>query len=304
LVEDGRFDEAIALAIQFEQRFPEVTYLYWSHGLALLGAGQVEAAIDMFAHLIQADEDIYQSWGRLLTAKAYILSGRFDEAAAQLTRNLTHDNRSRSWDTYFYAKLWLARLYTLEQEPETAASYLTDLAVVSPDLTHLRSLRRLGILYAETGDAEAADRVADQLEGICRDTPSMHSRRAFHHVRGAAAVVRGTDPSSEAELRRAWENLPDPLTYYTRAGFYLKTGDTARALLDTDEILSDKGPVLISHFPGIWVQAWYMRGKALEARHREDEAAAAYDRFLSYWGAADLTSVHDARDRLAALRHK
>lgn len=302
MVEAGQFEDALAAAQKFRKAFPTEAYLLWGEGLAYLGLNQFREAETRFHELAQSEEDIFRSWGALLHAQAYITQGRLKDAEKLLMSNLTTANRAKSWVTYFNSKLWLARIHAMREENTRAVAYLEDLSELEPILSNLRFLRRLGVLHGEMGNLDAAQRILAQVEKICSDNPSLHSRRAQHHLRGVLEMQQGKLEAAEQELRRAWENLPDALTLRSRADCFAKMGNTDQALAIHEEILDQKGPILRTQFPGFWVQAHFQRGLALKQKGQGIEARDAFSTYLSFWGTANLASVRLARKELGQIR--
>ncbi len=315
-----------AEAASTEQRraadIPPATALdYFQAALADYGAGRVEEASAACAQALRLRSAHY--WAQYVKALCYLRAQRWGEAEVSLSVCLDQrPNDAWLWSLLGMAHGGLKKFPAAEEDFERALRASSDPALQAAALTNRSAVR---LLRGRAEDAERDLRRAIELR------PNDYQG----HVNLAQVLQRRGDPDGALEhVGRAVDlRGDDPALYYLRAGLQVVRGDRAAARRDFERGLarepkdsrSDRAVAAridlahLRHHDGEdalaladcdavlavrrdFAEAHRERAEVLVALRRNDEAAAALDRYL----AADprpTPAAYRARGLLHAGRH-
>jgi len=168
-----------------------------------------------------------------------------------------------------------------------------------------------GLAYVGLKSISDAQRNAEELNELIRESPFKKMIRYYQHLLGMIELKRENYPKAIDYFQKAISLLPytqdgrreyRPLFINSLAEAYYKAGDLGKALEEYKRISS-------LTFSRIWdgdiyVKSFYMMGMIYERMGRKAKATENYSRFLELWKDADpgIPEVNDARKRLEALQ--
>ncbi len=324
----GMYDIARQVMMSALNDYPDHTSLYGQ--LALLHAcqGEYESALDEVEKAISLSRDIgpfalkgdvfhlmdnfseaetaYKKFTMNLTAsvgfaKLYLLQGKFEELRAILERVQVLQKP-------------LAHLYLKTGEFDKALrgfDEMLDDAVTNESVTgKIIMLYQKGLAYIGLKSVSDAQRNAEELNELIRESPFKKMIRYYQHLMGMIELGRENYPKAIDYFKKAISLLPytrdgrrefRPLLINSLAQAYYEAGDLAKALEEYKRITS-------LTFPRIWdgdiyAKSFYMMGKIYESMGKKAKATENYGRFLDLWKDADpgIPEVIDARKRLEAI---
>ena len=169
---------AISVLAEFLERFPDAGMVRMAHARMLVDTGRYERARAEFEHLVAEEpenDDARYALGLLL-----VQTNRLDEATRQFERLARRDSRRDA------AHYYLARIAESRQRFDDAiASYRR----VRRGEHRLNAQIRAAVLYAETGDVDAARR---HLHGV-RSENAQEAVRIYNAEAGLLARVARYD---------------------------------------------------------------------------------------------------------------
>jgi eukaryotic-like serine/threonine-protein kinase len=239
LAEAGRPDEALQEVRTARKRFGNEIYLYWPEGIAWQIKGDGERARLAFKALKEGDTT-YDSHARILLAQSLMLDGKNKEAQELLESGSSIDKRLHFDRNEAMGNLLLAKIHALRGEIDKAKDYLEYVEEL-PDLPmNLKLLRAAGVLAAEIGDLERANRFQHRVEKLHDLYPSALSRAAAAQIRGSIATTRGDFERARQSLEEARLSWEDASLLVTEARLSLaeQQCDEAKALFR--QILENK----------------------------------------------------------------
>lgn len=163
------------------------------------------------------------------------------------------------------------------------------------------------------GRPAEADGLASALRERAAAHPNAVEERQLHHLVGRLALVRGEAARAVEELERAvallpprgvpfhWHALPDHVPVWFALGEALDAQGRAEEARDWFQRVAESGVEHIAH-PVLYVRSWLRLGRIHDRLGEPEKAAAAFERFLSYWRTGDLDrrEIHEAAARLKA----
>ncbi len=280
LAQSGRGDEALDCFRQARGDAIASHLLETGAGLAYMEKADYAAAIAAFRRMTAPQE--LEREGRQLACGPLVMQGRFAEAAQQLESELASDSvggPSRDRET---ARLWLAHLHWLMDQPAPArlrAAETAQLDSLAINLSFLAPTAGLALLLE---DLQIQWQVNDTVKKIAARWPSTYSngtralcealfRWASHDSRAAASFE---------EARGLW---PDPLTLFWVARWQSNSKDYSGALATLDEMQAAAGTLLKYHFTGLAVLGWLEAARCLKNLSRIQESLRLYRRVLDCW---------------------
>lgn len=281
-----RYDEAIAAHQRYVQLAPAEPNAYDSLGMSYQCAGRYAEALNAYDRALGLRPDNYVA--NIHLGNAYVQLGRYQAALGQFRRliPIASDEFSR------------ARAYG-----SIAETYLR-----KRDLRHAAAAARMElrsekhhvwnsmVVALEQGDKRAAD----QLRKRIFEWPFTHRGQSFparltHYWQGYLALKDGRPAEAIEKFKEALHRPPvfwmiDPLEDCL-ANALLETGQLDEAISEYERILR-----LNENYP----LAYYHLAQAHERKAQQNQALAAYERFLRVWkdADADLPEVITARQRL------
>ncbi|MBA7629957.1 hypothetical protein ES703_37465 [subsurface metagenome] len=208
----------------------------------------------------------------------------------------------------------LAHLYLKTGEFDKALrefDEILDDAIKNESITgQIFMLYQKGLAYLGLKSVSDAQRNADELNELIRESPFKKMIRCYQHLMGMIELERENYPKAIDYFQKAISLLPytvdgrreyRPLFINSLAEAYYKAGDLEKALEEYKRISS-------LTFSRIWdgdiyAKSFYMMGVVYERMGRKAEATENYGRFLELWKDADpgIPEVNDARKRLEAI---
>jgi tetratricopeptide (TPR) repeat protein len=122
--------------------------------------------------------------------------------------------------------------------------------------------------------------------------------RRVQHLRAELALIHEQPKRALTFAQEANEFYPHPLYRDTMARAHLRLEDTAAAESSYRHIVDATDERL--DIPLYYVKALLGLARTLDAQEKEEEAIAAYRRFLEHWGDApgELPGVAEAKQRV------
>lgn len=274
-------------------------------GHAYYFAGELDSAEVYFRRANQSPEYIIRVEARLYLACLPITTGQFDTALKMLDDFITSDAVEKGKERYSSFRFVRAYILMLLDRHDKAANdmrqSLTLSYVTFPDYA-ASSNAFLAEILAQGGKNEEAGKIIDRIDSIL--TQDKKSSESLWYSKGALAAATG-------DFRTAIEyynkSLTEPLFELTArfalGKIYLEQGDYTNAQIIFNDIITN-------HYLDytLWaiyiVPAHYYNGLACDRLGRTDEAVAAYEKFLKFWGNAQyrLDIIEDAKIRLSILK--
>jgi len=235
-------------------------------------------------------------------AKLYLLKGKLEELRTML-------ERGKALQTP------LAHLYLNTEEFDKALREFDkrlDNAVKNDNVTgHIFMLYHKGLAYVGLKSISDAQRNAEELNELIRESPFKKMIRYYQHLMGMIELKRENYPKAIDYFQKAISLLPytrdgrreyRPLFINSLAEAYYKAGDLEKALEEYKRISS-------LTFSRIWdgdiyAKSFYMMGMIYERMGRKAKATENYGRFFELWKDADpgISEIINARKRLEALQ--
>jgi tetratricopeptide (TPR) repeat protein len=324
----GMYDIARQVMMSALNEYPDHAGFYGRSTLILACQGEYDLALDEVEKAISLSRDIgpfalkgdvlhlmdnfseaetaYKKFTMDLTAsvgfvKLYLLQGKFEELRAMLERVQVLQKP-------------LAHLYLKTGEFDKALrgfDEMLDDAVKKESVTgKIFILYQKGLAYLGLKSVSDAQRNAEELNELIRESPFKKMIRYYQHLMGMIELERENYPKAIDYFQKAISLLPytvdgkreyRPLFINSLAEAYYKAEDLAKALEEYKRISS----LTFSRMwdGDIYAKSFYMMGMIYERIGRKAKATENYGRFLELWKDADpgIPEVNDARKRLEAL---
>lgn len=230
----GRFEDAVAVARELQERFPESPLPHNLEGAAHVGVGDLDKAREAIAEALRLDPALLSArlnlaaldarQGKLSGAKAGYLGVLEDEAGNVVAMSA------------------LAEIALREGDPQGAMdwrrkAYEVDTTALAPGLAYAQAL---GL----AGDSEQAIAVIQRLRVAAPDQP------ALLNALGGLQVAEGRHEDAVASFRRLVEVTEgDPGARLRLAQVHLDGGDRARGLAAIEALVEDEptyGPASVA----------------------------------------------------------
>lgn len=274
---------------------------------------KLEAAHDAFERLEESQDPVTACAGRQGVSQIALLRGGF--ARARKTCRLGLDlalKSGRRTDALFY-NLFLARIELAQGRWADAAAAARAASDVASEIVYMPekkiALMLGGIAEAGAGRTAEAEAAAEALRELIDRTGCPTHARYLYALKAALALQAGSPAMAVEWQDKAVALLPGQIDKFDdHAPLYYDLG----RMLEAAE-LPDKALAVYERLAALttgrlragdrFALGFYRTGVISEARGEFARAAAAYRRFLSYWGAADpdLPEPADARRRLKRL---
>jgi len=294
---EGNYDQMLKLVEKFSESNPDNLYFaFFTRAYIELLQGNFQKAKENFLKLPEAS-----SKRREGLAFVYYHQGKFQAAIEVLQKP----------SRLYYA---LADAYLKSGQPEAA---LEEYQKEWKDALQDGSLRwqvdvlhSQGLAFLQKGEAQEAQRLADQITALVQDSVSLRLIRYADHLLGMKELQAKNYLLAVSHLEKAAAGLyaPEPnfpalqpLFFSTLAEAYLEAGELDKAAQHFKKVLD---MALGRHEAGdIYARCFFGLGRVFEQKGEINQAKEQYQRFLSLWegGDPDLPEVAEARERLLAL---
>lgn len=270
------------------QRFRELghtsTLLDYGAGVAYTGKGAFANALAAFDRMgSDAQAEVRHRWARMLRAVPRIASGRWAEAASELTSDIAYDEAVNEEVRQMTRRYWLGMLHVLMDSPWRAVTQVEVLVHLDASPAWLQALREGSMLALEVGQPELARQALERLREIAARWPSTHSRGSLRLLEGL--LEADNDPQSAfaklAEARGLW---PDPITLFSVGRFLAGRREFAEAVSTLEMLEEARGRTYRLFFPGLVSLGRLERARSLVSMSRFDEASRLYRRVMEDWG--------------------
>ena len=322
----GEFDKAIDVVQEFVRRNPDDARGYRRLGEALVAAGRLEEAAQAVERanglgLNPGEEDHLRRIILLLqdrlpeveaADRARLKPGENDASrkhadSFRLASDLLFRGRSAEARRIFAAigaRYWVALLW-LEQGD--AARALAEIQRGRPaDDTHRdmgpEELSIVARAHARLGHRNEAASAIARLSALSDRMTTAYGDRRLRLARGVSALELHDVPTAIRELREALALLPpNPMErgvpiLYALGCAYLAAGREVDAAASFERLVASSAR---TDAPLEFIRSLYFLGQIAERRGNRTAAREHYERFVRYWGDADLD-----RDRVADARRK
>jgi serine/threonine protein kinase/predicted Zn-dependent protease len=244
-------------------------------------------------------------YGNLTTAagfaKLYLLQGKLEELKTMLERGQALQRP-------------LAHLYLKTEEFDKALRGFDEMlndAVKNELITgQIDLLYQKGLAYVGLKSISDAQKTAEELNKLIRESAFKKAIRYYHHLMGMIELKGENYPKAIRYFQKAISLLPytmdgrrefRPLFLNSLAEAYYKAGDLEKALGEYKRIAS----LTYSRIwdGDIYAKSFYMMGLIYEKMGKKAQANENYRRFLELWKDADpgIPEVIDVKKRLEAI---
>jgi serine/threonine protein kinase/tetratricopeptide (TPR) repeat protein len=264
LAQAGHPDEALSEVRSARKRFGNETYLYWPEGIAWQIKGDGQRARAAFKALAEGDTT-YDSHAQLLLAQSLMMDGQLREAEALLDSGSGLDNRLHFDRNEAMRNLLLAEIHILQKQTDRADQDLQRVEALADLPMNLKMFRLAGVVAAEMGSLERAERLLRRVEHLRDLYPSALSRGAAAQIRGAIETEGGDFAKARQsfdEARRSWEDVG---VLHSQARLWLTQGRCGEAVPVLERIGVIWGR-MIGDFFSLWIYGSEMR-QSLETCH-------------------------------------
>ena len=258
-------EEALRDLRSARKRFGNETYLYWPEGIAWQIKGDGQRARAAFKALSEG-ATTYDSHARLLLAQSLMLGGQVREAEAVLSSGSSMDNRLHFDRNEAMRNLLLVKVHVLQGENEAAEQDLQRVEELADLPMNLKMLRLAGVVAAEIGSLERADRLLRRVEHIRDLYPSALSRGAAAQIRGAIETTRGDFARARQSLDEAHRSWEDVSLLHSQAHLWLTQGRCGEAVPILEQVLVNRSR-MIGDFFTPWIYGTEAH-QGLEECHR------------------------------------
>lgn len=276
----NQYDEALAAYQQARQDGVTSTLLERGAGLAWMGKGEPERALQAFDQM--GSDAKRERWARLLRCAPMILEGRFGEAASLLESDLAWDVARNEQSHLVDRRIWLGHLDILMDAPTRAQEQAAKLVKLGVSPAFVEANRQAALLAIAAADRELAHSALDQLSEIERRWPSTHT----HGLRAHIAALTAEPADGTALFSEAYGLWADPPLLLSRAQWRRRNSEYSYALADCEELNRQEGRLLKLYFPGLAVLGWIEQARCLAAMSQKAEALRVYQRVNKYWHAS------------------
>ena len=289
----GRYDEAVAAHERYVQLAPTEPNAHDSLGMSFQQSGKFERATAEYNAALSLDPEFEPAIIHL--GDVYFQQGRYRDALSQYRRyvQVTGSDTARAVGYRSLAQVY-CRLRDLKRAEQAAVNEtrFAKGAVWSEPL-----------LALERGDTAKAAALKGRLLQDFQDAPypgrgSRDERRSYEYYLGSLALREKQGGPAIAHFRAALRHLPPT------SGQDLYEDCLANAYLELarlDEAISEYQRIL--HLNPNYPLAQYHLAEAYQRKGQNQQALAAYARFLEIWknADADIPEVVDARKQLLVL---
>jgi len=233
-------------------------------------------------------------------AQALFLDGRFDQSFAAFREAVRMEETEGDSLAVAGHLLAMARRYlTLGQTDSCRTAFKRAYRIGPDELKFVVLPYRLAL---REGDMDRAANVREKLlDRLAKNVSSELAERREIAYEAEEYLARGDFRNALDKLIRYRRLIGDPDDYSYWVGLaYLETGHSDSARHELQQSVSRYSPFNPNAY---WLFSWYELGRTHEALGNQGDAAAAYRKFLSYWGRADrlVPEVNLARERLRDL---
>jgi len=310
----GRYDEALS---EVKSAFSLEPDDY--RNIALEGnishiKGDLLQASNVYQQLLEKEDLLSQSEGRMRMAQLYLLQGQHEKCKHEIIQGITHAQKFALKSDEIYFKLFLAYLNIQLNNFSKALDGVTQakgtaLEINSAELQK-EALHLLGILYLKMNKMEEVKKVAEQLNKLIGKTGSKKHMRYYHHLMGMIALNNDQIPESLESFEKAVSLLcsqvylkSDQSLYLdSLASAYYRNGNIEKARNHYEKISSLTWSKL--QYGDIYARCFYWLGKIYQEKNLIKDAVEYYEKFLDLWKDAD--PIHPetacAREQIAKLK--
>jgi tetratricopeptide (TPR) repeat protein len=274
-----------AKAFDLEPAWVTLSHLNHDYGFALVSAGDIPRAREVFA--LAAEKPEMQARALRSLALVDMYEGRYRAAADKLRQAILHNVAAREPHSEARNHLFLALVAEGQGDRGTR---LRELDRALDALSRLPEPQvwlaaRIAAAQARAGAVAKAARIARGLDARADDdNPTV--RGDLHGVEGELALARGDYGRAVDALRLAAEGVHLPLWLPSLADAYRKAGDTQRAAACYEQLTSTDR-ALGWEPQQAWVAAHVELAETYLARGDRAGAGQKLDRVLRHWKDAD-----------------
>ena len=308
----GRFSAAVDMyrkAFALDPALIEGWFVNHEYGIALIKAGDIEAAADVYRKTIAAQDVAKQARGRRSLALLEMYRGRYDVAVSELRQAVLINQRveaptSEFRDRMFLAQaLWAKRTTRAAGFVELSAAYaLTRRLTLGPDWLH-----RLAQSYARHGRIAEARQLLTAMEKTAFNaaTDSTTNRNTaldrthMDVARAEIALAEGNTNEALHLLEPIVAADPDGVALEPLARAYAAAHRPADAIARYEAFLARRPLGLEAQTD--WLATHVRLGDLYEASGRPEDARKVFERLADIWKGADrdLDLLIELEKRLA-----
>jgi tetratricopeptide (TPR) repeat protein len=282
LARDGREEEALKAHGQAVSTVDDTDRLRWGVGMALLGLGRTAEARQSLTALASGDGP-YAGTGAVYLARADLLDGRLDDAAARLERDAAEDARTGRASPEMLRRWLLARVHLVRGESGDAEREAQRVVAAAASGAVAHDLLQAGLVLATVRNFPAARDVLRRLERIAEASPSSFTRSSLHHLRGALALEERRIDAAAAALRAALAEFQSPYSHAALARAREAQGQWEEARASWQAVIAARGHLLRDGFPPDLVEAHVQLGRVHERLGERALARRQYEAALGWW---------------------
>ena len=261
------------------------TYLYWPQGLAYLVAGRSKEAKDAFDEMINSPDPEFATEGRFLKGQALIYEGEFQQAINVLRDGANLDAGKRFQRARISKRHMIASAYALRGISEAALQELEEFADLEAVPINLKSLRKAALLSLELGGLEFSRRIADKLEQIQRDYPSLISNGVSLQVQGEIALFQEDPVKARRLLDQSEQKWQDFWLAHSYSRLEIQQDQCAQAKYWLSEkIIAQPGRIFQDGVASSWVLAHLELAFCYEKLGEKQKAIESCHAYLDLWG--------------------
>jgi tetratricopeptide (TPR) repeat protein len=304
LVTNGKPTDALDLYRAAVHRGIDNTGLHRGAGIAFMVQGDLDSAGKQFA-LCGRSGDLYgQNLSSLYLAGLHLYQGKLAQAIPELRAGFVLDIKQGSSGWTPLRRLLLGEALLAQGNTAAAQSDARDLAAIANHLNQAEFHAFAGILALRTGQRGLAQAALRSLEQLRAQRPNASfDSAAYKYLLGASQLADG-------HASEALDSELSGFAYYAIPGILRVEGDAYSALHQWDkaaaayrDYLGHAGDIFNYYSPLDWALAHLDLARVLARAGHREEAAAAYEKFLELWVAADpgLPALRQARAEKNAL---
>ncbi len=270
------------------------------YGWALLLTGEEARARAAFEKMLAQGGGKKARGHRSLGILA-LYRGEFEEAAVQLEQAAHVNEGASALNSSARDLLYLAEGLALAGHNQQALRYLGQAVAFLEKNDYQPAWLgfRISVIYSRLGNSAEAARLMSALQERSPSPNRMDQVDAMR-AEGELLLARGSTEEGVEILRRSHATWPSELTRTSLARALAQTGRREEALERYRDLVA--GSPMPWEAQVEWVLAHVTLGRLYEESGQEDDARAAYLKFLEIWKDADsdLPLLSDVRRRLGA----
>jgi tetratricopeptide (TPR) repeat protein len=283
---------------------PENPRVIYTNGFVDLVDNNLGSALRSFSQVSENPSLHTRSLGLFLTSQAQIYGGRFRSALATLQEGIDLDRNRRDQASEASKRLSRAQIYLLLGDEPNALEECRQTPLIK---NRAEDLRRIGLVYTQTGRTAEARGMLDEIEKL----PNTALNR-YHAaiLAGEIEMASGRPQAAISILSQAKDILPGrrPSEPLARALFQAQRYDEAES--EYRAVCEQKAEMLFpkaeTWFMGTWSNALFETGRCLATLGKNDEAIQYFRNYLWVLDGSDpgFPKVQQAKENLKKGAHR